>query len=67
MDDGWMSVDEIVAYLGFGNHTIYIRTSGRRTPGIYVRCFWKFKKDEVDGWIRAGGAAVEARGVQEAG
>jgi hypothetical protein len=37
-------------------------------PGHKVGRLWKFKKDEVDAWVRGGGAAeVAARGEQEAG
>ena len=67
MDDRWMSVDEIAAYLGVSKDTVYTWASERRMPGHKVGRFWKFKKDEVDGWVRAGGSAVEACGVQEAG
>jgi hypothetical protein len=36
-------------------------------PGHEVGRFWKFKKDEVDRWVRAGGAAVVAGDAKEAG
>ena len=29
----------------------------QRLPGHRVGRFWKFKKEEVDEWVRAGGAA----------
>ena len=67
MDDRWMSVDEIAAHLGVSKDTVYTWANERNMPGHKVGRFWKFKKDEVDGWIRAGVAAVEARNVQEAG
>ena len=67
MDDRWISVDEIAAYLGVSKDTVYTWASERRMPGHKVGRFWKFKKDEVDGWVRAGGAAaVAARDSQEA-
>lgn len=67
MDDRWMSVDEIAAYLGVSKDTVYTWTSDRKMPGHKVGRLWKFKKDEIDGWIRAGGvAAVDARHTQEA-
>ncbi len=66
MDDRWMSVDEIAAYRASARTR---STPGRASAnaGYKVGRFWKFKKDEVDGWVCAGGAAVAARGVQEAG
>jgi excisionase family DNA binding protein len=63
-----MSVDEIAAHLGVSKDTVYTWASVRKMPGHKVGRFWKFKKDEVDGWVRAGGAAaVAARDSQEAG
>lgn len=58
MDDRWMSVGEIAAHLGVSKDTIYTWVSSRRMPGHRVGRFWKFKKGEVDEWVRAGGAAT---------
>jgi excisionase family DNA binding protein len=60
MSDRWMSVEEIGAYLGISKDTVYTWVNERRMPGHKVGRFWKFKTDEVDGWIRAGGAATMA-------
>lgn len=57
MDDRWLSVEEIGTYLGVSRDTIYSWLSDRQMPGHKVGRLWKFKKDEVDGWVRAGGAA----------
>lgn len=67
MDDRWMSVDEIATYLGVSKDTIYTWASGRRMPGHKVGRFWKFKRDEVDAWVRAGGAASVAAGGEQEG
>ncbi len=68
MDDRWTSLAEIAAYLGIGKDTEYTWASERRISGDKVGRFWKFKKDEVDGWVRAGGAAeVAASDTHEAG
>ena len=32
----------------------------------HVGCFWKFKKEEMDEWVRAGGPATEATADQDA-
>jgi excisionase family DNA binding protein len=60
MEDRWMSVDEMASYLGVSKDTVYTWTNERRLPGHRVGRFWKFKKDEVDLWIRTGEAAVDA-------
>lgn len=67
MNDRWMSVDEIAAYLGVSKDTVYTWANDRRMPGHRVGRLWKFKQDEVDGWVRAGGAASVAADTQEAG
>ena len=57
MQDRWLSVDEIAEYLGVAKDTIYAWVTGKGMPGHKVGRFWKFKKEDVDHWIRAGGAA----------
>jgi len=57
MDDRWLSVDEIAEYLGVAKDTIYTWVTAKGMPGHKVGRFWKFKKDDVDSWVRDGGAA----------
>ncbi len=57
MDDRWLSVDEIAEYLGISRDTVYTWLSTRGLPGHRVGRLWKFKRDEVDAWVRAGNAA----------
>ena len=57
MTDRWMSVDEIAEYLGVSKDTVYAWLSKKQMPGHRVGRFWKFKRDEVDGWVRGRGAA----------
>lgn len=51
------SSDEIAEYLGVSKDTVYTWVSSKGMPGHRVGRFWKFKKDEIDDWVRAGGAA----------
>ncbi|HPA82483.1 MAG TPA: helix-turn-helix domain-containing protein [Thermoanaerobaculales bacterium] len=55
--DRWLSVDEIAKYLGVSRDTVYAWVSKKDMPGHRVGRLWKFKTDEVDGWVREGGAA----------
>lgn len=64
MEDRWLSVDEIADYIGVAKDTIYNWVTNRGMPGHKVGRFWKFKKDDVDIWVRAGGAADNAHSLK---
>lgn len=57
MEDRWLSVDEIATYLGVSKDTVYTWVTAKGMPGHKVGRFWKFKKEDVDVWVREGGAA----------
>jgi excisionase family DNA binding protein len=57
VQDRWLSVDEIGEYLGVSKDTVYAWVTQKGMPGHKVGRFWKFKKDDVDNWVRDGGAA----------
>lgn len=57
MEDRWLSVGEICKYLGVSNDTVYRWIDRRNLPAHRIGRLWKFKKDEVDEWVKAGGAA----------
>ena len=57
MDDRWLSVDEMAEYLGVSKDSVYAWVNDKGMPGFKVGRFWKFKRDEVDAWVRQGGAA----------
>lgn len=56
INDRWLSVDEIVDYLGVSRDTIYAWIAERGLPAHRVGRLWKFKKDAVDSWVQSGGA-----------
>lgn len=60
MDDRWLSVDEIAEYLGVAKDTVYTWVTSKGMPGHKVGRFWKFKKENVDTWVREGGAAASS-------
>ena len=58
MEDRWLSVDEIAAYLGIKRDTVYKWIGDKNMPAHRVGRLWKFRKEEVDEWVKAGGAAL---------
>ncbi|NOQ46725.1 MAG: excisionase family DNA-binding protein [Desulfobulbaceae bacterium] len=61
MEDRWLSVEEIGTYLGVKRDTIYKWISEKNMPAHKIGRLWKFKKDEVDNWVRKSGASEESR------
>jgi excisionase family DNA binding protein len=59
IEDRWLSVDEIAAYLGIKRDTIYKWIDEKSMPSHRVGRYWKFRKDEVDTWVRSGGASSD--------
>lgn len=57
MPDRWLSVEEIAVYLGVSKDTVYAWISKRNMPAHRIGRLWKFKSEEVDEWVRSGGAA----------
>ena len=56
MEDRWLSVDEIAAYLGIKRDTVYRWISARNLPGHKIGRLWKFRKEEIDEWVKSGAA-----------
>ena len=52
MEDRWLSVDEIAAYLGIKRDTVYKWINDKGLPAHKIGRLWKFKKDEIDCWVR---------------
>lgn len=54
--DRWLSVEEIAEYLGISKDTVYAWISKKGMPAHRVGRFWKFKRIEIDTWVKSGGA-----------
>jgi len=59
INDRWLSVNEICKYLGVGKDTVYKWIDKQGMPAHRMGRLWKFKVDQVDAWVEAGGAANE--------
>lgn len=62
MEDRWLSVDEIAAYLGIKRDTVYKWISEKQMPAHRMGRLWKFRKDEVDEWVKTGRAGDNEQG-----
>lgn len=56
-EDRWLSINEITKHLGISNDTVYKWIDKNGMPAHRMGRLWKFKKFEVDEWVKAGGAA----------
>mgnify|MGYP001241915466 FL=1 len=56
MEDRWISVDEIAAHLGIKRDTVYKWISEKQMPAHRMGRLWRFRKEEVDEWVKTGGA-----------
>lgn len=56
IEDRWLSVEEISKYLGISNDTVYRWIDKHNMPAHRMGRLWKFKRDQVDAWVEAGGA-----------
>lgn len=62
IEDRWLSINDICKYLGVSNDTVYKWIDRQQMPSHRMGRLWKFKKDEVDDWVKAGGAAERTKG-----
>jgi len=60
IEDRWLSVDEICKYLGVSSDTVYRWIDRFSMPAHRMGRLWKFKKDQVDAWVEAGGASADS-------
>jgi len=56
VNDRWLSVVEISEYLGITKDSVYKWVKEKGMPAHRLGKLWKFKTDEVDVWMRKGGA-----------
>lgn len=57
MEDRWLAVDEIVAFLGIKRNTVYKPISEKQMSAHRIGRLWKLRTEEVNEWVKSGGAA----------
>jgi len=60
MEDRWLSMKEICKHLGVSDDTVYKWINRYDMPAHRLGRLWKFKKTEVDEWVKSGGAVGTA-------
>ena len=54
----WLSVEEIAKHIGVTKDSVYRWIEKRGLPAHRVGKLWKFRREEVDEWVRAGATAT---------
>lgn len=59
-EDKWISLEEAAGYLGVNKDTIrnWIRKD-KGIPAHKIGKMWKFKRSELDSWIKSGESAID--------
>lgn len=63
MEDRRLSVEAIGKYLGISNDTVYRWIDKHAMPAHRLGRLWKFKNEDVDQWVKAGGAAGHSKRI----
>lgn len=48
-----MTLEEVAKYLRLSVHTLYKMAEQKRVPALKAGKQWRFKKEEIDKWMRA--------------
>lgn len=59
MGHRWPSVEAIAAHHGVQRDTLYKWLASKRLPAHKVGRLWKFRRDEADDWVTAGGGSSD--------
>ena len=60
IDDKWINIEEAADYMGVKPVTVrgWIR-NGKDIPAHKIGKQWKFKRSELDVWVKSGKSAIE--------
>lgn len=58
MEDNWIGITEAAEYLGVNKDTIRNWIKKTDIPAHRMGKLWKFKKSELDEWVKSGKSAI---------
>lgn len=60
-EDKWIGIEEASAYMDVTKDTVRNWIKKTDIPAHRVGKLWKFKKSELDEWIKSGSSALQTR------
>lgn len=63
INEPWAGTKEIAEHLGVTKDTVHKWIKAESIPCCRVGKLWKFKKSEVDAWVKSGGAVEDKQYV----
>ena len=59
LEDGWIGIDAVAKYLDVNKDTVRNWIKKTDIPAHKIGKLWKFKKSELDAWIKSGHSAID--------
>lgn len=61
-EDNWIGIEEAAEYLGIKVVTLRTKLKKDKTlPGHRIGKLWKFKRSELDAWVKSGESSAAQR------
>lgn len=58
INDSWIGIEEASSYLGVKKETVRSWIKKTDIPAHKIGKLWKFKKSELDEWVKSGHSAI---------
>ena len=59
MDDKWVGIEEVAEYMDVTKDTVRNWIKKTDIPAHKIGKLWKFKKSELDEWVKSGKSAMD--------
>lgn len=57
--DNWIGIEEAASYLGVTKETVRNWIKKTDIPAHKIGKLWKFKRSELDAWVKSGKSAIQ--------